>query len=443
MENLPLNSLPKKSSFPRSALFGLIAVLLIIIAIPITIAINQSQRHPNSNASNPTPNITQLTTCGTSPLDIMLIIDKSGSMASSLGNTSTTKIQAAKAAATNFVNIISANTQNHIGLATFSTTATLNSLLTTDFSSVQTQINQINTSEGTCTQCGAITADQEIHTHGRTDIKKVAILLTDGMADKIFGNTDYASTTLAEASAITEIQNAHATDGTVYFTIGLGNRNGTGDSGIDEPFLQKIAAITGGSYYYSPSTDDLNQIYQSISQIIGKGTVSGKVFNDINKNGALDENDASLSAWTVDLKDSTGAVVISTATTDVNGNYQFTQLCNNSYSINEEVQNGWKQTSPLNPNYYTVTIANADIIPNKNFGNNQALCGVSCTKNSDCEQTTDACGFCNLTTSKCSMPITSTPTPSIPPSTTPQPTVCPTLGTVKNLKITCPNCISE
>lgn len=393
-------------------------LLLLFLSIPLTVVTFQSRENSNSNAS------TSLNVCSTVTTDITLVIDKSGSMNSTLGTTTTTKLQAAKSAATSFVNIVSANTQNRIGLTTFQSTATLNSQLTNNFSSVNVQLNQITAGGNTCTQCGAKTADDEIHVDGRAGIKKVAILLTDGIANTILGSTTKTSTTAAEAAAITEIQNAHNTDGTIYFTIGLGNKDGNTETGIDEPFLQKIAAITGGTYYYAPTTDDLNQIYQSISQILGKGEISGITFNDSNNNGIYDQTtDTPLAGWTTDLFDATNTKLLANSTTDTSGAYSFTGLCDGTYVVHEEQHPGWTQTLPTTANFYTILIANGNSIANENFGNTQRSCGTACTTNDGCSGASGGCGFCNLSTSTCS--VTFTPTPTLSPS--PEPTATPTL----------------
>ncbi len=179
-------------------------------------------------------------------------------------------------------------------------------------------------------------------------------------------------TPAAEAAAITEIQNAYNSDQITYFTIGLGNRNGNIETGIDEPFLQEIAKITGGQYYYSPSTNDLNQIYQNIATIIGKGSISGTVYNDSNNNGTFDSNEQGLNNWTVNLKDPTNTNVIATTQSDSDGSYVFNGVCDQSYAVSEVVQSGWSQTDPPPPGYYPVTIKNGSVVKDKNFGNTQS-----------------------------------------------------------------------
>jgi Mg-chelatase subunit ChlD len=382
-------------------------LLFLVIAVAATTSLVQRQQELRGRASTQTA--IPAATCGSAPVDIMIVIDNSGSMNTVTGAKGMTKLQSAIAAAKSFVDIISANTNNHIGLVSFNTKATLESPLTTDYATVKTKIGQLKSNGDTCTQCGATTADQEIHADGRANVQKVVILLTDGIANYVTGQNKQVSATTAEQAAITEIQNEFNTDNTTYFTIGLG-------SDVNTSFLQKIATNTNAKYFFSPSGDQLTQIYQSISQIIGKGSIAGVVFNDANNNGTPDTGESNLQNWTIDLKvgSPTSTSTLTTTTQSTNG-YSISGLCDGTYYVNEEPQSGWTQTTPTNPSYYTVSIANGSMVADKNFGNTQQACGTTCTDDSSCGGAANGCTSCNTTTHQCTVPITQTPTPTITP----------------------------
>jgi len=403
----------------RSTIIGIITILFIIIALIITIIVVRYQQEIRGRASAPPP---PATVCGNAPLDIMLLIDRSGSMNDRIGS-SQTKIQAAKAAAKNFVDIISNNSNDRIGVASFASNYTLDAPLTNNWSQVKNAIDSLSANNETCIQAGIDTVNTEITTDGRQGIKKIAVLLTDGIANNVKGSNGVCHradpATQAEPAALASAVNGYQTSGTHFYTIGLGND-------VNAKFLQNIAATTSGQYYFSPTADQLNQIYQTISQIIGKGSVSGIVFNDANNNGIFDTNEASLSAWTVNLKDETNTKTVSTTVTDTSGMYSFIGICDGKYAVSEQTQPGWTQTSPRNPNFYSVSVTNGEAITDKNFGNIQHACGAPCATNSDCSQANGGCNICDTTTLKCS------PAPS--------PTACPTLGAVSNIQIVCPNC---
>lgn len=430
-------------------LFGIL--ILFILTIPITIILLQQQHETRSRASN--ESTIPALVCGTNPLDIMLIIDISGSMNDRIDASGLTKIQAAKTAAQNFVDIIAkANgTNDRIGLVTFATTSTLNSKLTTDFAALKSQIGALSANGNTCHQCAARTTNQEIHTNGRLGAKKVAILLTDGIANTIIGHNGQVPPAVAEQAAITEIMSGFNTDATGYYTIGLG-------TDVNAAFLQKIATDTNAQYYFSPTTAQLNAIYQKLSQILGKGTITGTVFNDLNNNGASDSGEPSLPGWMIQLKVGTpSATPLATTQSDGAGNYSFAGLCDGTYYVNQVLQTGWTQTVPTNPDYYTIAVTKGSLSSKNIFGNAKRACGTSCstdtscsgatnsctscinktcqvnycgktcTTNTDCGSQGSNCGFCDVNgTKKCVAALSPTATPTVTPTQTPTPTVTST-----------------
>ena len=73
-------------------------------------------------------------------------------------------------------------------------------------------------------------------------------------------------------------------------------------------------------------------------------TISGEVFNDLNGSGGFLPGDPGLPGWTVDLLDVNGNIVATTVT-DVNGDYSFADIGPGTYTVEEELQSGWVQTS--------------------------------------------------------------------------------------------------
>jgi len=256
----------------------LVGVAYLLIVIPLIVSNIQKQQTISSHAAaapTPTPQV-----CATATSNTALIIDRSGSMSEQDGS-SGSKISNAITAADNFVNLIAKNAQNEIGLVSFSSSATTNSPLTSNYASVQTQINSLKASGDTCIQCAIDQASAALTTAKRSNIKNVIVLLTDGIANYVEGSNQQVSESTAEQAALTAAQNAHTANDTIIFVIGLG-------SDVNTSFLQQLATSTGGQYYFPPTTDNLNDIYSQISQIIAQGSVSGFVFNDANGNGKFD-----------------------------------------------------------------------------------------------------------------------------------------------------------
>lgn len=304
----------------------------------------------------PTPNFSL---CPNAPSDTMIVIDRSGSMNDKIG-TSATKIGNTRTAAKNFVDILAGQAGNKAGLATFATTASLDSALTTDYSSLKTKIDAISANGWTCIECAINKANQEIASHGRQEAKHVVVLLTDGRATTIEGSTKTVSTAIAEQKALDAAKAGNAASDTIFYTIGVGND-------VNGNFLQSIATATGGKYYFSPTSNDLNTIYTAISKVAAKGSVSGSVFNDADGDGIFDAAEQKLSGWSVQLsREGSGA---QSFTTSAEGTYAITGLCDGKYTLKEQVQSGWKQTLPTNNGSYTITIDKGTVITDKLFGN--------------------------------------------------------------------------
>lgn len=303
--------------------------------------------------------------CGTSPGDTMLVMDTSGSMNDQEG-TSGTKISNAISAADSFINIVSGEANNRIGLVNFSTTATLDSPLTTSFATVTNQVNALKANGNTCTQCGIDKATQEITADKRAGIKNAVILLTDGLANAVEGTNGQVSASTADQAALAAAANAYKTNGTVFYTIGLGQD-------VDSTFLTQLAQSTGGQYYFSPTTDQLNSIYSQISQIISGGSISGTVFDDLNGNGVFDPSEPGVPGALIQLNQSGSSTPIQSISSSSDGTYSLQNVCNGTYTLSQTPPLSWIQTLPASSNGYSITMTNGNAITNENFGDEQVV----------------------------------------------------------------------
>jgi hypothetical protein len=190
-------------------------------------------------------------------VDVMLVIDKSGSMNDRLPGDTHTKLYYAKLAAQNFLTKL--KTSDRVGLSSFESVSILNKGLTSDFTAVSLAINSLNYGGSTNLMGGINKATTEIVSHGNVTHTYVMIVLTDGVAnywDNYHGSQNerlgcqYAEGKAQEAKE----QNIK------IFSIGLGSH-----TSLNETLLQHIQ--TNG-YYYAPSAQDLDNIYQSIADQI-------------------------------------------------------------------------------------------------------------------------------------------------------------------------------
>ena len=102
-------------------------------------------------------------------------------------------------------------------------------------------------------------------------------------------------------------------------------------------------------------------------------SISGKVFNDTNKNEKLDGSESGISGFTINLYNSANAnsgktykTPYMTATTDGNGFFSFANLPAGTYSVEEINKSGWHQDTG---DYMKLVIKNGNSFPNTNFAN--------------------------------------------------------------------------
>jgi Mg-chelatase subunit ChlD len=199
------------------------------------------------------------------PLDVMLIMDCSGSMGYPLPGDTHAKLYAAKQAANAFVSMLNAS-RDRVGITYYQTTGHPATQLTSNFASIHNAINALSANGWTDMGDGIGSATQEFQTNGRGgNVIKVMILLSDGIANYPQPNPSDIYT-YAHDYAYSKASEAANLPARIY-TIGLGPKTGDQDHRIDEPLLQQIAASSqGGKYYYAPSGNDLADIYNRIAQ---------------------------------------------------------------------------------------------------------------------------------------------------------------------------------
>jgi uncharacterized protein (DUF2141 family) len=112
-----------------------------------------------------------------------------------------------------------------------------------------------------------------------------------------------------------------------------------------------------------PPVVEVNETNKTVTvpevNVTPKFALSGRVFNDLNSNGKLDQMEMGLDEWTVSLENPSGNV-ISNATTDINGTYAFTDLSAGDYAVSIALPMGWDLVSPLESKHL-VTITDADV----------------------------------------------------------------------------------
>jgi len=207
--------------------------------------------------------------------DVMLIIDRSGSMQG-------TPLQDAKNAAKAFVDMMNLSPDHdRVGVVSFETSAALNHALSSNGTSVKDAIDALSTAGFTNIGDGIKRANDELTENGRADAAWIAILLTDGLPNRPLGST--SSFSEPDAAYARDAAQQGRSAGVTLYTIGLGSdvshyflddqpstqhAYNPGDA-AGHPYTQHgLAYVGGGRYYAAPTSAELEQIYQGIAGVI-------------------------------------------------------------------------------------------------------------------------------------------------------------------------------
>ncbi len=177
------------------------------------------------------------------PIHVVLALDTSGSM---LGE----KMQAARMAATRFVNML--QSRDRVAVLTFDRSVTHRIDFTTDHLAVEQQIQLIDYTPGgaTCLYDAAYEAVRMATS--LTEGQRAVILLTDGRDE--LGGKPCSASTLEEVVALT----TQAKTPTPIYTIGLGKD-------VDSQALEEIARRSKGRYLFSPTPSQLEALFGRLS----------------------------------------------------------------------------------------------------------------------------------------------------------------------------------
>ena len=188
----------------------------------------------------------------TKEVDVILVLDRSGSMGERLTGDVNTKITYLKTASKYFVDCLNMSTAR-VGLSSFSSTARLDSALGNDGVAVKQAIDSLVANGYTCMGGGIQLASQEFELNRREDSEWAAIVISDGVPN--VDASGHVDDQLGQQYAQQEADYLAGLGVNIY-TIGLGSSNN-----FNETLLKSVQ--TAG-YYYAPSASQLQEIYDLI-----------------------------------------------------------------------------------------------------------------------------------------------------------------------------------
>ncbi|NTW03599.1 MAG: VWA domain-containing protein, partial [Oscillochloris sp.] len=188
---------------------------------------------------------------GGSAISTALVIDRSGSMDDAH------KIEGAREAANAFVNLLRPG--DHAALISFNDAVQVAEDFTDNQSGLHTAINRLRPDGGTALYDSIV---EGVDLLREQPGRRVLLVLTDGQDCREPGAcpiTEGSSHSLDEAIT-------YATEaGQAVYVVGLGERGGSRNDGLDEDVLRQIATGTSGSYFYSPDAAALADLYKSLA----------------------------------------------------------------------------------------------------------------------------------------------------------------------------------
>jgi uncharacterized protein YegL len=186
------------------------------------------------------------------PLDIMLVLDRSGSMNDPSGTGTATRMDLLKQATNTFLGQVNFS-RDQVGVVQFDSGANIVHSLSNDRVSISNAINAMFSSGGTAIDAGVEIARREFADRGRPEAGHVMILFTDGI-------------TSSNARALERAQQTK-NEGIRLITIGLGRDD------VDESLLREMASQTS-DFYFVEDASELQQVYVTIAQSVTTSPVA-------------------------------------------------------------------------------------------------------------------------------------------------------------------------
>jgi Mg-chelatase subunit ChlD len=383
-------------------------------------------------------------------LDVVIIIDRSGSMISNSSG-GHTRLYWAKQAALELVNGIAGGPSSHtlggshVEVITFGgNSASRVVAFSSNADTVRGAITGISESYSTSTDTyialGMTMATNDLNAHVHSDSYRVVVLLSDGRnyqtGDSTSGTT-CDNTHQRRANTVAAIAGLHAAANTVY-TVGLGDEttcgpahdqlcaaNSCNPQELDHDLLVDIAGPPPGDYTNVEDASDLPDIFSEISQEVTNicADIYGQKYDDLQCDGpepAGVPGDPPLAGVDIVLKQ--GGVEIDRTQSDAGGAYGFFSLLPGDYEVCEDLTVGAGvgrvQTYPVD-DCYDVTLAANTPQGGLDFYN----CLPATATPTPTETATP-------TPTETPVPPTDTPTPTptdtpVPPTDTPTPTDTP------------------
>jgi len=178
--------------------------------------------------------------------DFVLVVDRSGSMGNAAaGRGRQSRWQALRSAVGGFFTALDLTQDDELaGLASYSSSSTIDHWLTDDPASIQNRLGSINVGGWTNIHSGVENGTTVLSdSRARDDASQIMVVMTDGHHNR--GPEPVQAAEVAAAKGI------------VIFTITFGN-------GADVKRMKAVADATGGKHYHAPTAAELQEVFQQV-----------------------------------------------------------------------------------------------------------------------------------------------------------------------------------
>lgn len=240
------------------------------------------------------------TTTTTTPLDIVLVLDRSGSMAdrfSETGSGRTTKMASLKSAVGSFLNEVETRNKNisdqdkkiQVGMVSYGSEAGTSYQLTSNLNQIRNGVDNLSANGATRADLG-MKAGGSILSKGRENANQVAIFFTDGLptSHREFDNdvaTGAISAALGMKNSGAQVYSIGIFDGANSTvnpnSVGTGSRES--ETSRANRFMQMVSSNcpTASSFTQTPVDYSQKAFYLTAKTASGLTTVFNQIFSDI------------------------------------------------------------------------------------------------------------------------------------------------------------------
>ena len=341
----------------KTGLFAVLAAVVLMLAVGVTVYLGQQQQDTRQRASE--------SVCQLKNVDVILVIDSSNSMDDG-------KLGQAKNAAGRFIDLVLAgdDTENRIGIAHFDNNGGLNRGLTNDKQELKATVNKLsrpgNGKGGTCLECAIDKrGDGDVRSaFAKADNKgnnRVVIILTDGKINRYMQQDgDIKGSTGAGDERQARDQAQRAINGVrndFNVTFGVIQYGGSANDG----WLINDIAKSQENYLKETKDGNLAQMYERFADKLLGGTLTAKVYDDVNRNGSREETEGPLPGVNVELWLTGSDEASRSATTDENGEATFTNVCDDPQKLTVIPLEGY-EPSPAGSNVKDVQVPEGETV---------------------------------------------------------------------------------